>query len=169
MRFNVDKKCCRHYNGGSLADFIRAYRRRGRAVPEHFIWHLLLTLVEAVRYLRYGALPGTDHEKRGWVRKWIIIFPTLGPAKLLTWRRQLSTTVILRLETVSSIEEVNSGLGARNIVGFSSIQHSAHILRDVYVIKGIITDSRVPQSSSIIPNLTNRNQRTDSTRMHSLK
>ncbi|KAI1360129.1 hypothetical protein F5Y08DRAFT_343972 [Xylaria arbuscula] len=63
----------KHYNGGTLGEFIRAYKRRGRAVPEHFIWHLLLTLTEAVRYLKSGALPGTLPDANAEDKEWIPI------------------------------------------------------------------------------------------------
>ncbi|RYC64265.1 hypothetical protein CHU98_g1950 [Xylaria longipes] len=56
-----------HYNGGALDRFVQLYNRRDREVPEHFIWHVLLTLVEAVRYLKFGALPGTDDEDPNWI------------------------------------------------------------------------------------------------------
>ncbi|KAH8158608.1 hypothetical protein CIB48_g9638 [Xylaria polymorpha] len=56
------------YNGGCLEDFVAAYRRHDREIPEHFIWHVLLTLIEAVRYLKFGALPGTDDEDPNWIR-----------------------------------------------------------------------------------------------------
>lgn len=58
----------RLYNGGCLEDFVAAYRRHDREIPEHFIWHVLLTLIEAVRYLKFGALPGTDDEDPNWIR-----------------------------------------------------------------------------------------------------
>ncbi|KAI8953335.1 hypothetical protein F4801DRAFT_576510 [Xylaria longipes] len=57
----------KHYNGGALDRFVQLYNRRDREVPEHFIWHVLLTLVEAVRYLKFGALPGTDDEDPNWI------------------------------------------------------------------------------------------------------
>ncbi|KAI0546949.1 hypothetical protein F4679DRAFT_380426 [Xylaria curta] len=57
----------RHYNGGSLWDLLCSYIRRNKEVPEHFVWHVLLTLIEAVRYLKFGALPGTDDEDPNWI------------------------------------------------------------------------------------------------------
>ncbi|KAJ3577645.1 hypothetical protein NPX13_g2922 [Xylaria arbuscula] len=50
------------YNGGSLRQLYQAYRRDRRCVPESFVWHVLLTLLEAVRYLHRGCPPGTDDD-----------------------------------------------------------------------------------------------------------
>ncbi|KAI0195558.1 hypothetical protein EV127DRAFT_477279 [Xylaria flabelliformis] len=55
------------YNGGCLSDFLLTYRYNRRDIPEHFLWHTLLTLIEAVRYLKFGALPGTDDEDPNWI------------------------------------------------------------------------------------------------------
>ncbi|KAI1127095.1 hypothetical protein F5Y10DRAFT_266422 [Nemania abortiva] len=55
------------YNGDTVRHLVNKYNSRDRRVPEHFIWHLLLTLVEAVRYLKFGALPGTDDEDPDWI------------------------------------------------------------------------------------------------------
>ncbi|KAI0204300.1 hypothetical protein F4808DRAFT_475736 [Astrocystis sublimbata] len=57
----------RHYNGGSLDKLIAHHRSRGRAVPEHFIWHVLLTLIEAVRFLKFGVSPDGKEAPEGWV------------------------------------------------------------------------------------------------------
>ncbi|KAI0487222.1 hypothetical protein F4859DRAFT_509796 [Xylaria cf. heliscus] len=65
--FGVHSLYIKHYNGGSLYAFLRSYQRRRREIPEHFIWHVLLTLIEAVRYLKFGALPGTDDEDPNWI------------------------------------------------------------------------------------------------------
>ncbi|KAI0547100.1 hypothetical protein F4679DRAFT_586834 [Xylaria curta] len=54
------------YNGRSLSYLHEAYYNELRPVPESFIWHLLLTLIEAVRYLQRGVIPGTDDEPEGW-------------------------------------------------------------------------------------------------------
>ncbi|KAI0394709.1 hypothetical protein F5Y17DRAFT_238880 [Xylariaceae sp. FL0594] len=50
----------RYYNGGTLADITSRAHRAKRLIPEHFIWHVFVTLIEAVRYLHTGVLPGTD-------------------------------------------------------------------------------------------------------------
>ncbi|KAJ8122808.1 hypothetical protein O1611_g9747 [Lasiodiplodia mahajangana] len=54
-------------NGGDLNKFYHEYMHELRPIPEHFIWHVFLTLIEAVRFLQRGALPGTDNEVEGWI------------------------------------------------------------------------------------------------------
>ncbi|KAI1314261.1 hypothetical protein F5Y03DRAFT_336569 [Xylaria venustula] len=55
------------YNGGTLVDLQQYYFDRRRPIPEHFIWHVLLTLIEDVRYLQTGCLPGEDNVPDNWV------------------------------------------------------------------------------------------------------
>ncbi|KAI1109890.1 hypothetical protein F5Y14DRAFT_466257 [Nemania sp. NC0429] len=57
----------RFYNGGDLEQLTEHYMEKKRPVPEHFVWHVFLTLIEAVRYLQTGALPGTDDEVANWI------------------------------------------------------------------------------------------------------
>ncbi|KAI0910345.1 hypothetical protein F4823DRAFT_561977 [Ustulina deusta] len=56
-----------YYNGGTLGQLEEQYISRQLPIPEHFIWHVFLTLIEAVRYLHTGCLPGEDNEPHGWV------------------------------------------------------------------------------------------------------
>ncbi|KAI3331720.1 hypothetical protein HD806DRAFT_546068 [Xylariaceae sp. AK1471] len=54
------------YNGGALDKLWDCYNAELRPIPEHFIWHVFLTLIEAVRWLHTGAVPGTNDVVDGW-------------------------------------------------------------------------------------------------------
>ncbi|KAI0976535.1 hypothetical protein F4678DRAFT_480089 [Xylaria arbuscula] len=54
------------YNGGTLEQLQQYYIARRRPIPEHFIWHVLLTLIEDVRYLQTGCLPGENTAPEDW-------------------------------------------------------------------------------------------------------
>ncbi|RWA12776.1 hypothetical protein EKO27_g2351, partial [Xylaria grammica] len=56
------------YNGGTLERLTSLYVKQLRPIPEHFIWHVLLTLTEAVRYLHTGVIPGTDDNVADWTQ-----------------------------------------------------------------------------------------------------
>ncbi|KAI1752718.1 hypothetical protein F4782DRAFT_546346 [Xylaria castorea] len=56
----------KYYNGASLLHLYEAYQNDLRPVPESFVWHVFLTLIEAVRYLHRGVRPGTDDEPDEW-------------------------------------------------------------------------------------------------------
>ncbi|KAI0535806.1 hypothetical protein GGR58DRAFT_529071 [Xylaria digitata] len=62
----TDSLYFKFYNGGTLETLRESYVERQQAIPESFVWHVLLTLIEAVRYLMTGARPGTDDEIDGW-------------------------------------------------------------------------------------------------------
>ncbi|RYC62824.1 hypothetical protein CHU98_g3388 [Xylaria longipes] len=56
----------KYYNGAALTSLFYTYQNELRPVPESFIWHVFLTLIEAVRYLHRGVRPGTDDEPDEW-------------------------------------------------------------------------------------------------------
>ncbi|ROV99074.1 hypothetical protein VMCG_06697 [Cytospora schulzeri] len=48
------------YNGGTIRDMIDEYYNRGDAIPEHFIWHFIERMGEALVYLHLGRPHGTS-------------------------------------------------------------------------------------------------------------
>ncbi|KAF2448351.1 kinase-like protein [Karstenula rhodostoma CBS 690.94] len=80
-------ECC---GKGTIKALIREHGQRGRKIPEAFVWHVFISLVEAVHYMQHGP-PG------GGARAWNYVYHRdLHPGNIfITGRRDTGLHVVL--------------------------------------------------------------------------